>query len=281
MKTPITYYGGKQNMTSIILPLVPKHDTGINLYCEPFVGGGAIFFAKDRHKVEIINDTNKELINFYKVVQNDFVELEKEIRITLHSRDLHRKASVMYNNPDMFSDIKRAWAFWTLAAQSFNSIIDNSFGYDISKSTTSKKIKNKRESFTEEYAIRMQEVQIECTDALRIIKSRDTEAAYFYVDPPYYNADQGHYDGYTLEDFENLLKTLSKVKGKFLLSSYPSEILTEFTNVNSWHTLQFKQNLSAGGLKRKEPKKKIEVLTANYDINSLHDRAQIEHKKAA
>jgi DNA adenine methylase len=43
MKTPITYYGGKQNLISTILPLILKDK---NLYCEPFFGGGAVFFAK-------------------------------------------------------------------------------------------------------------------------------------------------------------------------------------------------------------------------------------------
>jgi DNA adenine methylase len=103
MKTPITYYGGKQLMAKYILPMIPEHI----LYCEPFAGGAAIFFAKLPSEVEVLNDTNRELINFYRVVQNDFTSLEKEIQITLHSRDLHRKASVIYNNPDMFSELKR------------------------------------------------------------------------------------------------------------------------------------------------------------------------------
>ena len=57
MKTPITYYGGKQSMLSIILPMIPEH----NLYCEPFFGGGAVFFAKEPSKIEVINDTNRVL----------------------------------------------------------------------------------------------------------------------------------------------------------------------------------------------------------------------------
>ena len=73
MKTPITYYGGKQNMVSVILPLIPKH----NLYCEPFLGGGAIFFSKPKSNVEVINDTNREVVNFYRVVQQDYTSLEK------------------------------------------------------------------------------------------------------------------------------------------------------------------------------------------------------------
>lgn len=43
LKTPVTYYGGKQTMVSKILPLIPEH----KLYAEPFAGGAAIFWAKE------------------------------------------------------------------------------------------------------------------------------------------------------------------------------------------------------------------------------------------
>jgi DNA adenine methylase len=262
MKTPITYYGGKQRLAPEIVKRIPPH----NLYCEPFLGGGAIFFAKDKSPVEVINDTNREMINFYRIVQTDFVSLEKEIKISLHSRDLHNKAQVIYKNPDMFSELKRAWAVWVLSAQGFASMLDGSWGYDISRSTTSKKVANKRDSFTEEYAIRLQEVQIECTDALRIINSRDSKYSFFYCDPPYFNSDCGHYDGYTIEDYERLLQALSKIEGRFILSSYPSEILDVFTARYGWKTVKFEQTVSVGINNGKPGKSKIEVLTANFII---------------
>lgn len=42
MKTPISYYGGKQTLLKHILPLIPKH----KLYTEAFCGGAAVLFAK-------------------------------------------------------------------------------------------------------------------------------------------------------------------------------------------------------------------------------------------
>ncbi|CAN5428285.1 DNA adenine methylase [soil metagenome] len=261
MKTPISYYGGKQTLAAKIVAMIPQH----NLYCEPFIGGAAVFFTKPPSPVEVINDTNKELINFYQIVQNDFVSLEKEIRITLHSRDQHRKAQVIYANPDMFSEIKRAWALWVLASQSFSSGLDKAWGYDISRNTTSKKISNKRASFTEDYAIRLQNVQIECTDALRIINSRDNENAFFYCDPPYYNSNCGHYDGYSLQDFTNLLDALANTKGKFILSSYPSPVLKQYTATHGWNTITFESTVSVANNSSKPRKAKTEVLTYNYE----------------
>jgi len=261
LKTPISYYGGKQKLANKIISLIPEH----TLYCEPFLGGAAIFFAKPPSEIEVLNDTNKELINFYRVVQNDFVSLEKEIRITLHSRDLHRKASVIYNNPDMFSEIKRAWAVWVLSTQSFSSMLDGSWGYDKQKNTTTKKIINNRDSFTEDMAIRLQNVQLESADALYVIRNRDTEESYFYCDPPYFNSDCGHYDGYSEEDFENLLKLLATIKGKFMLSSYPSPLLQAYTKANNWFMWSVETGVTVNN-KSGYLKRKVEVITANFEI---------------
>lgn len=261
MKTPISYYGGKQKLATKICSLIPEH----LLYCEPFLGGGAIFFAKEPSPVEVLNDTNREMMNFYRVVQNEFFGLEKEIRITLHSRDLHRKASVIFNNPDLFNEVKRAWAVWLLCNQSFASQLDGSFGYERKSEKTVKKTINNRDSFTEELAIRLQNVQLECADALYIIRSRDAEQSFFYCDPPYFNSDCGHYDGYSEQDFENLLKTLSEIKGKFLLSSYPSDLLKDYSKRFKWCTWSVEQSVSVNR-KSGYIKKKTEVLTANYPI---------------
>lgn len=261
LKTPISYYGGKQKLVTTILPMIPEH----TLYAEPFVGGGAIFFSKPQSNIEVINDTNKELINFYCILQNKFTELEKMVSVTLHSRTLHKDAKVIYDNPHLFDEVKRAWAVWVLSTQSFSAMLDGSFGYDKTRNTTTKKISNKRNQFTEEYAQRLQNVQVERTDALYIIKSRDTSATFFYCDPPYYNSDCGHYDGYSEQDYENLLILLSKIKGKFLLSSYPSPILERYVNAHGWHFKCFESGVSVNA-KGGYMKRKWEMLTAHYKI---------------
>jgi len=270
LRTPITYYGGKQKLAAKIVSLIPKH----HLYCEPFIGGAAVFFAKEASPVEVINDTNRELMNFYRVAKDDFVSLEKEIRISLHSRDLHRKASVIYNNPDMFSEIKRAWAVWVLSSQSFCSKLSGPWGYDKTTNTTTQKIINKRESFTEEIAIRLQNCQIECADALYIINSRDTENSFFYCDPPYYNSNCGHYAGFSIQDYENLLILLSQIKGKFLLSSYPSPVLAKYISDFGWHSWSIDQKVSVN-TKTGNQKTKTEMLVANYPIHSELNSKQL------
>lgn len=78
----------------------------------------------------------------------------------------------------------------------------------------------------------------------------------------------GHYGGYTESDFMRLLDKLSNVEGKFILSSYPSDILADSGSRNNRLTMNIDMTRSAGG------GQKTEVLTMNY--NSRNQYSQLE-----
>jgi len=260
-KTPITYYGGKINMLKHILPLIPQH----KIYTEAFFGGGAVFFAKEPVESEIINDTNNMVVNFYEVIKTDFDWLKKRIEATCFSRATYKVADVIYRMPNLFDKKQQAWAFYVATNMGFSCQI-GSWGYDRYGKRT-KAFRNKKIAFDETIHQRLENVQIENNDACKVISSRDTDDAFHYVDPPYINVHQGHYEGYTKDDYTNLLNTLVQVKGKFLLSSYPTEILDGYIERFGWYTKTFTKTLSASkGEAGKSRKKKIEVLTANFPI---------------
>ena len=257
MRTPITYWGGKQQLAPVILPLIPDHVT----YCEPFFGGGAIFFQKKPSEVEIINDLNRSVVNFYRQAREQFEELQAKIQGTLHSRSEHDDALVMYQNPHLFSDLERAWSFWVLTNQGYSGKI-GTWGYGTICPSNEKKLDNRRAEFTDALQKRLARVQIECDDALKIIRLRDRPTTFFYLDPPYFNSNMGHYGGYTEADFIALLETCSKIGGKFLMSSYPSPVLTDFVEKQGWFYREIEMAKPSGGTKSR----KIEALTANYPI---------------
>ena len=262
MKTPISYYGGKQQLIKDILPLIPEHE----IYCEPFFGGGAVYWAKEPVKCEVVNDINMNIVNFYEVLKHDYFSLRKRIEATLHSREIYKKAMIIYDCPWLFADnpTVRAWAFWVVTNQGFSCKI-GTWGYDREKRAIT--IQNKVDAFKEELSDRMRYTQIECNEAHNVIESRDTESTFFYIDPPYIDSNQGHYGGYTHEHFKRDLNAIEKIKGKFLLSSYPSKILDEYIKRNNWHTISIDKAISAGnGSVIKARSRKIEVLTANFPI---------------
>ena len=111
-------------------------------------------------------------------------------------------------------------------------------------------------------------VQIDNRDACHLIAAAK-ENCFLYVDPPYIDADQGHYSGYDYTDFEALLRTLEKTTAQFMLSSYRSELLEIYATRNGWIRKEIVCEHKASPLRRQGKKpKKIEVLTMNYPLPS-------------
>lgn len=260
MKTPISYYGGKQNMLKHILPKIPNHF----LYVEPFFGGGAVFFGKERSKAEVVNDINQRLITFYKVLKYDFEELEKLIDETFHSRAQHKEAGLEYKRgiEEIKDPLVMAWAVWVQTNMSFSCKIGSGFGYD-KGGKSPLRLFNKKQRLTEEYQERMKMVTIESYDVLKVIKAYDSPETFFYLDPPYVSSDQGHYKGYNLDDFRALLDACVNLKGKFLLSSYPENILMEYREKFGWKHEDHVKSLAVDN-RNSKGKTKIECLTWNY-----------------
>ncbi|RNL90122.1 DNA adenine methylase [Sinomicrobium pectinilyticum] len=259
IKTPIAYYGGKQNILKHILPLIPKH----RIYVEPFFGGGAVYWAKEPSSIEIINDTNMNIINFYEVLKHSYFELRKRVESTLHSREIYKKALIIYDCPWLFADdpVIRAWAFYVLTNQGFAHKI-GAWGYNRGKMAYT--IQQKIDQFQEILSERLKYTQIEQNKAKNVIKSRDTPDTFVYADPPYVNSDQGHYGGYTLEHYTQDLEALAAMKGKFLLSAYPSETLNQYINEYGWQKKAFEKVPSANNPAKILKINKVELLIYNY-----------------
>lgn len=257
MKTPISYYGGKQMLLKHILPLIPEH----TLYTEAFCGGCSVLFAKQPVDCEVINDTNTELVNFYRVAQTQYPQLKQKIDATLHSREIHAHARHINAHPSFFSPVERAWAVWVCTKLGFASMIDGTFGYDRS-GTTTQKLRNAKEAFTEELCQRLNHVTVEWEDGTNLIKRYDCEGAFHFVDPPYVGSDCGHYNGtFDEADFERLLDTLSKVKGKFMLTMFPHPAIEQAVAELGWKIHRLDRMITASKVSRRRQE---EWITTNY-----------------
>ncbi|GAB2798736.1 DNA adenine methylase [Rhabdobacter roseus] len=260
MRTPISYYGGKQRMVPAILPKIPKHHT----YVEPFFGGGAVFWAKPPSQAEVVNDINHRLVTFYKVLKYDFEDLASRVDETFHSRAQHRESDELYlsQQEEITQPVACAWSVWVQTNMSFGTMIGGGFGYDRG-GKCALKIANKKAALTSAFQDRLRRVTIECYDVLKVIRAYDAPDAFFYLDPPYVTSNQGHYGGYTMDDFRALLDACATMQGTSLLSSYPEEILMEYRDRYGWKSEDHVKALCVDG-RRKEAKTKTECLTWNY-----------------
>lgn len=268
MRTPIAYYGGKQAIADQILPLIPAH----KVYSEVFFGGGTIFFAKSPAESETINDRLDIVINFYKVLKCQFNALKKMVDCSLVSRSMHKEALCIVKGVTPADDVKRAWAFWFVCNFSFANKIGAGIKYSNDQnSSVPNTMNNKKKEFCDFLSRRIEMAYIENNDALTVLKSRNIKQAFHYLYPPYMNADQGHYSGYTINDFEALLDfCANEMTGKFLLSNYPSDILTEYVKKNGWFLKELNHSSKHGA--HVKHRKKEEIIVSNYPFPDYYQQ---------
>jgi len=262
MKTPISYYGGKQRLVPEILPLIPQH----RRYVEPFVGGAALFFAKDPSAHETINDYDQRVINFWEVVQTRFDELAARIALMLNAEAYYQRAYAVLKAPKG-DPVEYAWAFWVQTNMSFSKKLFGGWAHGVnlkdigSQATT---LASSKESLQRGVAGRLSGVDIACRDAVGLIQLKDGPDAFMYFDPPYKGSECGHYEG-KQEVFDRLLEVLPTLKCKWLMSSYPDERLTALRLQHGWESMDLDRNLSVSG-KHNAGKRKTECLTYNYSL---------------
>src|SRR5688572_9655747 len=84
--TPLLKWaGGKRQLVEVITASLPQK---IDTYYEPFVGGGAIFFAlsaEGRFRRAVLSDQNSELIETYVAVRDEVDAVLGELSVLPHS----------------------------------------------------------------------------------------------------------------------------------------------------------------------------------------------------
>jgi DNA adenine methylase len=200
------------------------------VYVEPFFGGGAVLYAKGRidrgnshYYREAINDLNKQLITFWRVAREQPDELARWIELTPYSQEEYREAQKIYNNPSEYSDLKVAWATYIQCNMSFGNKIEAGWATQLITRNSAATWANRADRLPECFE-RLREVHIGCEDALSFIKRWDCPHGLIYADPPYPDTNQGHYGGYTLDDYQALCDTLDACQSSYVLSNYHQDI---------------------------------------------------------
>lgn len=261
LNSPIKWVGSKRQLKGKIIELFPK---GIVCYCEPFFGGGSVFFEKNPSKIEVINDYDSNVINFYKVLQNNKKELMQKIDNALISRELfleYRKSKW-----DELEPLERAFRFFYITKCSFGGLFrfnqkgecNSPFaGSPDPKAKSSLFSKNTLKSIEESFK-RLQSATIENLDYKDIIRLYDRPTTLFFFDPPY---DTGYSYGVKF-DYDELLEECRKIKGSFILT-LNAEMEDKFKEFNIIGTeVNYSVTCNKGDNKKKE------IIIMNYYKNN-------------
>ncbi len=216
MKPAFSYYGGKQRLAKRIAAIVNEIDH--DCYVEPFCGGASVLFEKKPSRREALNDINDRVVNFFKVLRDSPDSLMRLIELTPYARSEHKLGSKPSKDP-----IEDARRFYADIQQS---VLNQSCGSwlatpNIAPGSCAGKVINASERLAICVA-RIRKVHFDNVDANRCIKNWDSKRTLFYCDPPYPKTHQGHYKGFSQDDFSALVEQLQSIKGRAVLSCYPN-----------------------------------------------------------
>lgn len=280
LNSPIKWVGGKSRLRKYIIPLIPAH----TCYVEPFAGAAWVLFGKRPSDVEILNDKEQELINFFRVVKEKPEELIASFDWELVSRaEFERLADL---DSTQLTEVQRAHRFYYLIMAGWGgelhyprfqtSITDGGHGNRLFGAL--KTLRQRLEPIHK----RLSTIIIENLDWQDCIDRYDRQGTVMYIDPPYpgngcnYSHNMRDWDAHEL-----LSERLGRTKCKWILSSYDKPEIRNlfaqynFTSVQSSSGMNIEKNGRARVLNKEilianfKPESKISVTPSNLHQTAL------------
>ena len=203
LKPILKWVGGKRQLLSQIIPLIPEHNT----YIEAFIGGGAVLFDLAPQNA-IISDYNSELINLYNVIKEQPQALIEALKVhsELNSSEYFYKIRSMDRDATYkeLPNYERAARIVFLNKTCFNGLYRvNSQGF-----FNSPYGKYKRPKICDEELINRlsdyfnrNDIKIFCQDYKETLKMAE-KGDFVYLDPPYMPISvSSSFTGYTDNGF--------------------------------------------------------------------------------
>jgi DNA adenine methylase len=263
----IVWVGGKGMMVAKILPLFPPHTT----YVEVFGGAASLLLAKKPSPVEVYNDVDGGLVNFFKVISDPdkFEKFHRKVALLPYSRELYYECVATWE--EQADPVEKAWRWYVVGRQSFGGLFGSSWGYGIGSSTAERWV-GAIKSLPDLHR-RFQNVQVEHNDFRKVIPAYDSPNTFFYLDPPYVQATRKTAKVYkhetTNKDHRRLVKMLLGIKGTAILSGYASDMYKPLEDAGwvrkDWNTVCY----VAGHVKNSNLQGKGAVLREQKRVESV------------
>lgn len=209
------YIGGKRLLAKTLVPMI--NTTPHQLYAEPFIGMGGVFFRRDnRPPVEAINDRSRDVATFFRVLQRHYQAFLDMLKWQITSRSEFERLA--QTDPGTLTDLERAARFLYLQKLSFGGkVAGRTFG--ISTTGPSKFDLTRLVPMLEAAHERLAGVTIECLPWQGFITRWDRTHTLFFIDPPYFGVEDYYGKAlYARAEFEELSTALQSIKGQFILT---------------------------------------------------------------
>jgi DNA adenine methylase len=253
------YVGGKTILAEWIIDQLPTH----TVYVEPFGGSASVLLNKPRSNVEVYNDLDGDVVQFFEVARERPDQLAEWCRRTPYSEELHgRWVREFYSGKRPDDPIKRAGRFLFLRYTQFAGKYNSPSGF---KRDTPRTYAGDSQVWQQvpvriaEVCDRLQGVSIQNRDFAEVIDHYDAPDVVFYCDPPYIDKK----DTYLVEDFghDDLADSLERIDA-YALVSYTKEPDGLY---DGWGQINREHYHDSGARLNKDLEQVTERLIVNYD----------------
>lgn len=228
LKPVFPWYGGKHYLVPKLLSLLPPH----KVYVEVFGGAANLLLAKPPSPVEIYNDIDGDLVNFFRVLRDPrkFKKFYRRAVLTPYARGEWEFCAATFS--ECGDEVERAHRFYVAVCMGFSGLPNAGWSHTVSTSrrgmaATASRWLSRLEHLPEIHS-RFMRVQVENLDFRELIPAYDSPETLFYLDPPYVPDTRREKSTYRYEmslgDHEDLVSLLLKLKGAAVLSGYAHEV---------------------------------------------------------
>lgn len=264
----VKWAGGKTSLLPELLERIP--DT-FSRYFEPFVGGGALFFALNPKK-GCLTDINEELINLYYVIKTDVDRLIKQLSYHRNDESYYYDIRNKDREPDFknWTPLARASRMLYLNKTCWNGLYRvNSSGYFNVPFGDYKNPSIFDESNLRECSRVLENVELGVGSFERV-EQKTSEGDFVYFDPPYAPLDPTSFTSYAKDDFgekqqiklKELCDVLTCSNVKFMLSNSYNDFILDLYKGYRIDTVLAPRYINSKGDGRGKVK---EVLVMNYE----------------
>ena len=229
IKQLFRWQGSKVRMLSKILPVIESARGDAPVYVEPFGGAGTVLNALKPVKIEVYNDADERLVDFFRAIADDeaLAKMKRWGETFPKSRAIYDEMKRDWIKSSELA--KRGFATFYVQSFSFGGKPFNSFGFerqvytghDCSLSAAYRGRVTAFDAFAERFRL----VNIERLDWRQCVDKYDSEQAFFFLDPPYCGKQKGCYrHDLPLVDHAELVETLLSVRGGVALSCYDNDV---------------------------------------------------------
>lgn len=278
VKQPFRWQGSKVRMLSKILPLIESARGDAPVYVEPFGGSGTVLNALKPVKIEVYNDADERLVDFFRALADDeaLAKMKRWGETFPKSRAIYDEMKRDWiKSPEL---AKRGFATFYVQSFSFGGKPFDSFGVERKIYTchdhSLPAAYQRKTAALDAFAERFRFVNIERLDWRECVAKYDSEQAFFYLDPPYLGKQKGCYRrDLPLVDHAELVETILSVRGGVALSCYDNDVYAPLERAG-WKRYDFEASSSA---KRStdnigEQRRRVETLYVSPAREGENDR---------